>query len=368
MTRGSRTRPQKPMSVAPLELTVPITPSARFDVIDVRRRVADLHGDALDPYPRCLYNSFHTTAGYLDQSLAMRLEKRRRGISGYVAAFRTLFPEGAGYRHDDLHDRSELSADQRDVEPRNADSHLAFMAAGLRTCVTYRNRLQEPVRFVDLDGVQDGRPRQRLTSVVGYSAEVEVARARLDVPVSAHPVDSINLKDPGLGIYEQLAALIAQHGVIHGRLRLALSAGERQAGLTVNEYETLLMEHDLIEVLRDPLRFMAEKSRHALAAPRAVPSRTLDYAKYDLVRAFNEVVDALGLSESMIERILARAIGVPASRFLRMKRSVDLLVSDRTNPRLGTIVEGTYQSPILVQWRPAASRVRHVEATLYQFE
>ena len=29
-----------------------------------------------------------------------------------------------------------------------------------------------------------------------------------------------------------------------------------QAGLTVNEYETLLMKHDLVDVLRDPLRFM----------------------------------------------------------------------------------------------------------------
>ena len=29
---------------------------------------------------------------------------------------------------------------QRAVEPRNADSHLAFMASGLRTCVTHPNR------------------------------------------------------------------------------------------------------------------------------------------------------------------------------------------------------------------------------------
>ena len=31
---------------------------------------------------------------------------------------------------------------QRQVEPRNADSHLAFIGAGLRNCVTYVNRPQ----------------------------------------------------------------------------------------------------------------------------------------------------------------------------------------------------------------------------------
>jgi len=356
------------MIAAPLELTIPITPRARFDVIDVHGRAAELHRGALDPYPRCFYCSFHTTAGYLDQSLAVRLGRRHRGVTSYVDAFRTLFPEGAGYRHDELDERTELSHEQRAVEPRNADSHLTFMAAGLRTCVTYRNRPAVPVNFVDLDGMQDGRPRSRVTSVVGYHAEVEVAQVRLDVPVSGHPVDSINLKDPRLGLYDQLAELIASHGVTHGRLRLDLSHGERHAGLTVNEYETLLMQHDLIEVLRDPLRFMAEKGRHMLADPRAVPMKTLGYAQYDLVRAFNRVVEALGLSESLLERVVARGIGVPASRFLRMKRAVNLLVSDRQAPGRGAIVEGTYQSPILVQWRPSASRIRHVEATLYQFE
>ena len=99
--------------------------------------------------------------------------------------------------------------------------------------------------------------------------------------------------------------------------------------------------------------------------PRSVPTKTLGYAKYDLVRAFNEVVEALGLSESMLERVLAKAIAVPASRFLRMKRGVNLLISDRQASGHGRIVEGTYQSTILVQWRAVAGRVRHVDATLY---
>jgi hypothetical protein len=263
--------------------------------------------------------------------------------------------------------RVELSDEARTVEPQNGDSHLAFMAAGLSPVVSYRNPSPSPVMFVDLDGVMAGRPRQRSTSIVGYTREEEVARIDLGIPVSGHPMDSVNLKDPRLGLYEQLEDLVKVHGVEKGRLRLELSNGERQAGLTVNEYETLLMQHDLTEVLRDPLRFMAEKGRHVWADPRAVPVKTLGYAKYDLVRAFNEVVDVLGLSESFIERVIARAIAFPAARFLRMKRSVSLLVSDRHAPGQGRITEGEYQSPILVQWRPADGRVRRLNVTLVRF-
>ena len=62
-----------------------------------------------------------------------------------------------------------------------------------------------------------------------------MAQTRLTVPVSGHAVDSVNLKAPNLGIYEQCAALVAAHGVTKGRIRLTLAPGERHAGLTVNE-------------------------------------------------------------------------------------------------------------------------------------
>ena len=127
------------------------------------------------------------------------------------------------------------------------------------------------------------------------------------------------------------------------------------------------MRHDLSEVLRDPLRFMAEKAGHMLGNPRAIPAKTLDYAKYDLVRVFNRLVDALGLRESLVENVLSRAIAMPASRFLRMKRSVSLLVSDRDRPGHGAIIEGTYQSPILVQWHRGPRQSRVLDVTLTRF-
>src|SRR5204862_2752897 len=121
------------MRPEPGELRLEIEPGARFEVIDVRRHAA-ASGEVLDRYPRALYCSFHTTAGYLEQSLASRLTNAGVGIGPYLHLFQTLFPAGAGYRHDDLHLREELSDDQRTIEPRNADAHLAFIAAGLRNC------------------------------------------------------------------------------------------------------------------------------------------------------------------------------------------------------------------------------------------
>jgi thiamine phosphate synthase YjbQ (UPF0047 family) len=347
----------------PLDLTLELVPRARVDVLDPRAHLSAAQQSALAPYGRCLYWSCHTTAGFLERSLAARLV-RRQALPEYLGAFQAIFPEGGGYEHDRLDQRTELDAKQRLVEPKNADSHLAFIAAGLSTCVTFPNQPTEPVRFVDLDGINEGRPRQRLTRIIGYHAEEAVARARVEVPVSGHPVDSINLKDPRLGVYDQLSDLIARNGVVRGRLRLSLHRAERHAGLTVNEYETLLMRHDLAEVLRNPLRFAAEKARHALADPRALPVKTLGYAKYDFVRVVNQLVDALGLRESVVERVLARVIAAPAARFLRMKRSVDLLVSDAGRDGRGALTEGTYQSPILVQWHRAPRAARFLDVTL----
>ncbi len=342
------------MTVRPLDLTLELAPRARIDVVDLRRQFADDHA-ALSSFRPCLYWSVHTTAGFLDRSLTLRLGPEQ--IPGYVDVLRTVFPEGAGYEHDRLDRRVDLDEQQRAVEPQNADAHLAFMAGGLRTCVTHPNKPGEPVFFVDLDGVIRGHPRRRRARLIGFNSERLLAATRIEVPVSEHPIDSVNLRDSRLGVNEQLAAFVRSSGVERGRLRIALDPAERHSALTVNEYETLLMKHDLADVLRDPLRFVAEKYRHAVANPRAVPAKTLGYAKYDLVRVLNKGLDTLGLRGSVVEKLLARTLAVPAARFFRMQRSVSLLVCDGDDGTPG-IVQGTYQSPILVQWQHEPRRAR----------
>ena len=351
------------MTVRPLDLTLELAPRARVDVVDFRSQFAEEHA-AISAFRRCVYWSFHTTAGFLDRSLSSRLKAEQ--IPGYVDVLRTVLPEGAGYEHDRLERRVDLDEEQRAVEPQNADSHLAFMAGGLRTCVTHPNRTGEPVYFVDLDGVVRGRPRRRRARLTAFNSERMLASTRIEVPVSAHPIDSVNLRDPRLGIDRQLAEFVRATGVQRGRLRVAVDPSERHTALTVNEYETLLMKHDLADVLRDPLRFVAEKYRHAVANPRAVPAKTLGYAKYDFVRVLNQGLDAFGLRGSVVEKILARTLAVPAARFFRMQRSVSLLISDGEDgqPR---IIQGTYQSPILVQWAQAPRRARVLAVSISEF-
>jgi hypothetical protein len=348
------------MLPAPIEVRLEINPRRRFDIIDVREQ-ASAHANLLAAYPQALYCSFHTTAGYLDQGLATRLTNTSAGIRPYIGLFQTLFPAGAGYLHDQLHLRAELSDDERGMEPRNADAHLAFIAADLRTCVKYVTHTGEPVYFVDLDGVTGKLPRHRSTCITAFNAEEVVARDRFAVPLSRHTVESVNLKDPGVGLYARLQELIDAHHVAKGRIHLTLASGEHQSALTINEYETLLMRHDLADVLKNPLRFAAEKGRNLLAEPWSIPARTIDYAKYDLVRLFNDTFDAFRLSESLVEAIMARLLRVPARRFLRMKRSVSLLVSDHEHAGSGAIASGRYQCPILVQWCRAARARRWID-------
>jgi thiamine phosphate synthase YjbQ (UPF0047 family) len=347
---------------SPRELRLEIRPTARLDIVNLRDHAPAVA--ELNALPRALYWSSHTTAGFLDQRVAAHLEHRAGGVASYLRAFQSMFPPDAGYRHDDLHLRRELSDAQRIVEPRNADAHLMFMASGLQTCVKYVNRPHEPVYFVDLDGVAGSDHRRRATHVVGFHHEEVVARERLQIPMSLHPLDSVSLKDSRIGLYSQLADLIDRHGVTKGRVRLALAAEENHAALTINENETLLMQHDLVEVLRDPFRFMAEKGRHMIAAPWAVPARAIDYAKYDFVRVFNQVADLFPFGNARVERLVARLVGPQIRRFLGMKRSVNLLVSDLDSPGRGRIAEGAYQCPLLIQWRNARSTHRMISVTL----
>jgi thiamine phosphate synthase YjbQ (UPF0047 family) len=352
------------MAPPPLELSLELSARERFEMVELRSRFSSEHAESLASYPRCLYWSAHTTAGFLDRSLIRYLGSDH--ISTYIETLRQIFPEGAGYAHDRLERRKDLDAAQRAVEPRNGDSHLAFITGGLQPCVTHPNRAGESVCFVDLDGVNDGRPRRRQTRVIGFHREMVAGQMRLRVPLSGHSIDSVNLKSPAFGLYEQLAEFVARSDVDKGRLHIALGRGERDAALTINEFETLLMKYDLAAVLKNPLRFMAEEYRQALANPRAVPGKALGYAQYDLVRVLNTGLKTLGLHGSLLERVLARTLAVPVARMFRVRRSISVLVAgdgSRSGP-----VEGVYQSPILIQWQRAPRDVRELDVTLYRLE
>ena len=153
-----------------------------------------------------------------------------------------------------------------------------------------------------------------------------------------------------------------------GRVDICLAPEEKNSSLTVNEYETLLMRHDLAEVVRNPFWFMAQQGKHMLLNPTAIPNKTINYAKYDLVQVFNELMDALKISESVVEKILSAVFRVPASRFFRMKRRISLFVSDHEQPGIGQIILGRYQTPILVQWSRARNQTRQINVRIRKFQ
>ena len=352
---------------APFRATLRIRPAARVALVDVRGKLRDEFGSEFTRYPKAFYISDHTTAGYLDQRLAKVLEHDSDNIQDYLQVFLKLFPAGAGYNHDKLHLRTELSDAQRAVEPLNADSHLAFMGSGMRNATSYELRGNEPVWFVELDGVHVGGTRYRRTTVIAYSGEEDVAQHQVQVPASPHSVDAQNLRDPRLGLIGQLTELARAHQVSFGRFDVSLAVEENDAGLTVNEYETLLMTHDLRDVLRNPLRFVAQIGKDALQTPRTIPAKALNYAQYDAVQVFNQLMDQIGARRSFVERVVNRALALPVSHFLRMKRGISLPVLDRKGTGVGEIGWGTYQSPILVQWKGAGASSRTLNVRLVRF-
>lgn len=357
------------MTVRPKDITLNIRPENRTEIIDVGERVRTEQGNFFEQYHKSTFTSYHTTAGYFEQSFANRLKNDPEALEAYVKSFKKLFPPDADYRHDQMELRDELSAAQKLVEPRNADSHLTFIGSGLENTVTYLNRrADQPVYFVELDGTNGAEHRQRKTTVIGYNNEKVVDRRQIGIRMSNHPIDSVNLWDPRLGLLDELQDQARLLGIEKGRIDLSLAADERHTGLTVNEYETLLMRHDLVEVLHDPIRFMAQKGRNMLRDPGAIKEKAKDYMKYDLVHVVNEFIDVMGLSETMVERIIDKFFQVPAHRFLRMKRGVGLVVSNGSLKEDAQIVSGTYQSPILVQWQRNDRRERTLEATFTRFE
>jgi thiamine phosphate synthase YjbQ (UPF0047 family) len=351
------------MASKPFETTLELSPHSRFDMIDVNRLIATQYGRVLEGFQKVLYCSHHTTAGYLDQRLAERLRDREDGLDPFIQRFQHLFPRDAGYLHDEMRLRGELSEEERKHEPPNGDAHLTFIGSGLQSCVTYRHHTGLPVFFMDLDGVYQNHARNRTTSVVAYNREEIVAEVLTEVPVNRHAIDSVNLSDERLGLNQQIGELLRSHPVECGRLDISLDPGEQAAALTVNEFETLLMRHDLAEVLRDPLRFMARQGRRMLRDPRAVPAKSLGYARYDMVRILNEVIDAFGLSETAVVRLLSRLMAYPAARRLRFKRSLNIPVSSAGGAR-PQLVKGRYQSPILIQWAATPRRVRTLQVKL----
>jgi len=348
----------------PSELRLNLAPKRRFEAIDVTARIRQ-GSDLLRRHQRALFCSLHTTAGYLDRSLALRMNNSDDLLSQFFHAFRALFPEGAEYRHDQIDLRTELTAEQKVVEPRNGDSHLTLIGARLKNCVTHPTNTSAPVHFIELDGTQsDTFRRERKTTIVGFDHEKRAKEISVSVPVSRHPVDSVNLADPRLGLLDAINDQLKRLGVEYARVDLMVDSSERNVGLTVNEYETLLIKHDLVEVLQNPLRFARIKGRHMIEDPLSIPAKTVSYAQYDAVRFLNSFMEAFRIDQSSFERMVAKMLSLPARYYFRSRRVSFLASADGGS--VSRLVRGTYQSPILVQWQSAEKQIRNIDINIIE--
>ena len=370
------------MNATTAAVTVELTPQSRLDIIDIAQHLFTQHDGILAPFSKLLFCSIHTTAGYLEQNLAAKMHHRRDSVETFIRSAQRLFPRGAPYWHDQMNLRSELSEEQKAHEPQNADSHLAFIGLGLESCVTYDNSPDVPVYFIDLDGVSEGVKRNRRSLVVGYNAAEHVVEHTLRVPVANRAIDSVNLNDPRLGIAEQIDELLTRYEVRRGAAILSLDVAEQHAGLTVNEYETLLVKNDLAGVLHNPLRYMVRGAASIVRDPRNIARKAKNFIAYDLVQIMNEVIDTvgrnvsilervidrLGIDLSILERVIDRVATASTSRWMGLNRSVKMLVNSSDGEAPGSIVLGTYQSPILIQWRRPEAQTRTIRVRLVRFE
>jgi len=355
------------VAARPLEINLDIRPNRRFEIIDVTKLIRASVGDELSQFRKAAYCSFHTTAGYLEQGVCARLGHSRKQLDPFIRAIQKIFPHDAGYFHDRMQLRDELSDSEKEREPINADSHLTFIGAGLKNCVTYLHRPHEPVYFIELDGIYKDYIRSRRTTVMAYDRTKIVHRGRIAIPVEGdHAIDSFNLKDPRYGFFDQLEDWLQRYGVDKGCIDIRLSPEEKHVGMTVNEYETLLMRNDLPQALSDPLRYVVQHGKKLLRHPGLIPGKTHDYAAYDLIHFYNDLMDQVPVGRSVIDRIFS-VLSSPAKRILRLKRHVKLLVSDSGATGSERILQGTYQSPILVQHHPAEGGVRYMDVTLRRF-
>lgn len=355
------------MSIQPVEITLDLAPRSRFEIIDVAHKLTELYGDLLWGYRKSTCISFHTTAGYLEQQLCARLGHDKKRLDRFISIFKKLFPPNAGYFHDRLELRDELNDTEKEKEPLNADSHLTFISAGLKNCVTYINEPKLPIYFIDLDGVYKNYRRKRKTTILAYNREEIVYRGRFYIPVPGdHAINSFNLRDPRYGLFSHLNELMDSCGIDKGSIDISLGQDESQAALTVNEYETMLMRNDLPDALRNPLRYLLRRTIKLLSNPTSIPGKTRSYFVYDLVHLYNELMEKLRLNSFLAEKV-SSSLSVPMTRIFCLKKGISLMVSRNEN---GTwrILQGKYQSPILLQYRSPKKGVRCLQITVKNFE
>ncbi len=355
-----------------------LTPSSRLDITNISQSLTESDLAAFSSYEKIALSSLHTTAGLLEQSFAVKLGNTQEGINNLIRSARRLFPEGAPYWHDQMDLRDELSAEQRKYEPLNADSHLAFICLGLCNCVLYSFDPKDPIFLIDLDGEFQGVFRSRKILAIGYNTAECVHEDSITVPMPQKDRAALDLSST----LQNYQSIIDQQKVHRGVISFALAPQEKFAGITVNEFETLLMERDITDVLKNPLKFMLSNVSEFARHPFSIPGKAKQVIMYELhqtirdglklatrgASALEHIAERLGVDLPLLEYAIDKIATPLESRWMNLGNSVRFLINadDHDTPS-GRIMTGTYQSPILIQWRRPESDIRHINVRILKF-
>ena len=262
----------------------------------------------------------------------------------------------------------ELSDAQKVVEPRNADSHLTFIGAGHaqlrhlphapgRAGLLHRARRQE----------RRAAARSARPPCVAYDQERVVARdVGRDSGVEAPDRFGQPRRSAARPARAGQRAARAQPASSTAASTWSLDPSERNVGLTVNEYETLLMQHDLVDVLRDPLRFARIKAGNMLDDPLRDPGQDAELRQVRR-RPRAEFADGSAAAGPVVVRAAGGQgdVGAGAPVPALAARQLPGRLATRSNGAARSL-RGTYQSPILVQWQPAERQERHLDIVVVQ--
>ena len=362
---------------SPIATTLHLSARSRLDMQNISHILAKANHDSFSSFQKIAVSSLHTTAGFLEQPFASKLDNSPEKIGHLVRSVHRLFPEGAPYWHDRMELRSELTDEQRKYEPLNADSHLAFICLGLCNSVLYKFDPEDAIYFIDLDGESRGTFRSRKVLVIGYNDTECVHEEVLSVNVPEQDRCALDLSEN----LQDIQTLADQHKIRQGLVTFELESDEKHVGVTVNEFETLLVERDLTDVLLNPLKYMLKNVSEFARRPLMLPRKAKKMLTYELQLAIRDGLKLASRSVSVVEYIAERLhmrlplleyvvdrIATPLeARWMNLGSTARFLISAENEMEQGRIKVGTYQSPILIQWRKPESDVRKMRVRLLRF-
>ena len=333
--------------------------------------------DSFVPFKKIALSSLHTTAGFLEQPLAGKLGNSQEGLDHLIRSAHRLFPEGASYWHDQMELRDELTPEQRKSEPLNADSHLTFICLGLRNCALYEFDPKLPIHFIELDGEFRGEFRSRKTLAIGYNRTECVYENVLSIDVPDQDRYALNLTEK----LAEMEPLLKEHKIHRGILTFELDQDEGHAGITVNEFEKLLMERDITDVLLNPLRHMLNNASEFAKHPLSLPTQAKKVLTYEMHLAIQDglklasrsvsvieyMAERMGMNLPLLEYVIDRLATPLESRWMNLGSTAHFLINAKDEEEIGQFAVGTYQSPILIQWRSPKSGKRKLHVRLECF-